>query len=48
MLAIFAFLLIGATSTIVLLRWKWAPKVNASTDDDAVAQALPASGRTRA
>lgn len=28
MMAIFAFLLIGATSTVVLLRRKWAPKVN--------------------
>ncbi|WP_459906027.1 hypothetical protein [Caballeronia sp. HLA56] len=28
MMAIFAFLLIGATSTVVLLRREWAPKVN--------------------
>ncbi|SFU18331.1 MFS transporter [Paraburkholderia aspalathi] len=28
MMAIFAFLLIGATSTVVLLQRKWAPKVN--------------------
>lgn len=28
MMAIFAFLLIGATSTVVLLKRKWAPKVN--------------------
>ena len=48
MLAIFAFLLLGATSAIVLLRRKWAPKVNASAPDDAVAQVLPASDRTRA
>ena len=31
MMAIFAFLLIGATSTVVLLRRKWAPKVNDMT-----------------
>lgn len=30
MLAIFVFLLLGATSTLVLLQWKWAPKVNES------------------
>lgn len=30
MMAIFAFLLIGATSTVVLLQRKWAPRVNAS------------------
>jgi MFS family permease len=35
MLAIFAFLLLGATSTVVLLRRKWAPKVNAGPDEDA-------------
>ena len=28
MMAIFAFLLVGATSTLVLLQRKWAPKVN--------------------
>ncbi|WP_235443113.1 MFS transporter [Caballeronia mineralivorans] len=28
MMAIFAFLLIGATSTVVLLKRKWAPKIN--------------------
>jgi MFS transporter, ACS family, D-galactonate transporter len=28
MLAIFVFLLLGATSTFVLLRRKWAPRVN--------------------
>ncbi|QBR01421.1 MFS transporter [Paraburkholderia pallida] len=28
MLAIFVFLVLGATSTVVLLQWKWAPKVN--------------------
>jgi MFS transporter, ACS family, D-galactonate transporter len=28
MTAIFAFLLLGATSTVVLLRREWAPKVN--------------------
>ncbi|NKJ49860.1 MFS transporter [Burkholderia sp. SG-MS1] len=28
MLAIFVFLMLGATSTVVLLRRKWAPKVN--------------------
>jgi MFS transporter, ACS family, D-galactonate transporter len=32
MMAIFAFLLIGATSTLVLLQWKWVPKVNATND----------------
>ncbi len=30
MLAIFVFLLLGAASTLVLLQWKWAPKVNES------------------
>ncbi|CAG9259190.1 MFS transporter [Paraburkholderia caribensis] len=34
MLAIFGFLLLGATSTVVLLRRKWAPKVNSSVYDD--------------
>jgi MFS family permease len=53
MLAIFVFLLLGAISTIVLLRRKWAPKINASTHDDsrndnAAAQALRASGSNRA
>jgi sugar phosphate permease len=33
MLAIFAFLLLGAASTVVLLRRKWAPKVNAPVRD---------------
>jgi len=33
MLAIFVFLLLGATSTVVLLQRKWAPKVNASPAD---------------
>jgi hypothetical protein len=28
MMAIFAFLLMGATSTAVLLQRKWAPKIN--------------------
>jgi MFS transporter, ACS family, D-galactonate transporter len=28
MMAIFLFLLLGATSTLVLLQRKWAPKVN--------------------
>jgi sugar phosphate permease len=42
MLAIFAFLLLGATSTIVLLRRKWAPKVNASAHNDDAAQATSA------
>ena len=28
MLAIFGFLLLGATSTLVLMQRKWAPKVN--------------------
>ena len=28
MMAVFAFLLLGATSTLVLMRRKWAPKVN--------------------
>ncbi|HEX3379908.1 MAG TPA: MFS transporter [Paraburkholderia sp.] len=32
MMAIFAFLLIGATSTLVLLQRKWVPKVNATND----------------
>ena len=31
MLAIFAFLILGATSTVVLLRREWAPKVNEDT-----------------
>lgn len=30
MLAIFVFLILGATGTVVLLRRKWAPKINAS------------------
>ncbi|MDR5755140.1 MULTISPECIES: MFS transporter [unclassified Caballeronia] len=33
MLAIFAFLLLGAASTVVLLRRKWAPRVNAPVRD---------------
>ncbi len=33
MLAIFMFLLLGATSTVVLLRREWAPKVNESAFD---------------
>ncbi|WP_250437687.1 MULTISPECIES: MFS transporter [unclassified Caballeronia] len=33
MLAIFVFLLLGAASTVVLLRRKWAPKVNAPMRD---------------
>jgi MFS family permease len=33
MLAIFVFLLVGATSTVVLLRRKWAPKINESDRD---------------
>lgn len=32
MMAIFAFLLIGATSTLVLLQRKWVPKVNATNE----------------
>jgi MFS family permease len=28
MMAIFGFLILGAASTVVLMRWKWAPKVN--------------------
>jgi MFS family permease len=39
MIAIFIFLLLGATSTIVLLRRKWAPKVNASVHDADAAEA---------
>ena len=38
MMAIFVFLLIGATSTVVLLQRKWAPKVN-----DIAEQAPPAT-----
>lgn len=30
MLAIFVFLTLGATSTVILMQWKWAPKVNES------------------
>jgi hypothetical protein len=30
MLAIFMFLILGAAGTVVLLQWKWAPKVNAT------------------
>lgn len=29
MMVIFLFLLIGATNTMVMFRWKWAPKINA-------------------
>jgi MFS family permease len=29
-LAIFMFLILGAAGTVVLLQWKWAPKVNAT------------------
>ncbi|WP_246793013.1 MFS transporter [Burkholderia perseverans] len=32
MMAIFTFLLVGATATIVLMRRKWAPKVNEAAD----------------
>jgi MFS transporter, ACS family, D-galactonate transporter len=46
MLAIFVFLLLGAASTVVLLRREWAPKVNQG--DGALAQTLPASTRTSA
>lgn len=50
MLAIFVFLLLGATSTVVLLRRKWAPKVNSSAYDDQqtasmAAQTSPDAGR---
>ena len=50
MLAIFVFLLLGATSTVVLLRRKWAPKVNSSAYDEqqtanVAAQTLPDAGR---
>ncbi|WP_240655401.1 MFS transporter [Paraburkholderia phosphatilytica] len=34
MLAIFVFLMLGAASTVVLLRWEWAPKVIESTLDE--------------
>lgn len=37
MLAIFVFLLLGATSTIVLLQRKWAPKVNQPAHEQAEA-----------
>ncbi|WP_418017040.1 MFS transporter [Paraburkholderia caribensis] len=50
MLAIFVFLLLGATSTVVLLRRKWAPKVNSNATDEqqtanVAAQTLPDTGR---
>ncbi|BFG77976.1 MFS transporter [Paraburkholderia terrae] len=50
MLAIFVFLLLGATSTVVLLRRKWAPKVNSNAYDEqqtanVAAQTLPDAGR---
>ncbi len=35
MLAIFVFLLLGASSTVVLLRRKWAPKVNEGAGEQA-------------
>ncbi|WP_233857195.1 MFS transporter [Paraburkholderia sp. HD33-4] len=49
MLAIFVFLLLGATSTVVLLQRKWAPKVDASDmearlNDDATIQTLTGVG----
>jgi MFS transporter, ACS family, D-galactonate transporter len=40
MLAIFAFLLLGAASTAILFRREWAPKVND------LEHALPAAART--
>jgi ACS family D-galactonate transporter-like MFS transporter len=42
MMAIFAFLLMGATSTLVLLQRKWAPKVNADFDLGAQQRLHPA------
>jgi MFS transporter, ACS family, D-galactonate transporter len=48
MLAIFAFLLLGATSTVVLLRRKWAPRVNATADMADESAASPAIGTTPA
>ena len=42
MLAIFGFLLTGATSTVVLLQRKWAPKANTVADQSAqAAMAIP-------
>lgn len=38
MLAIFVFLLLGATSTVVLLRRKWAPRVNQPGSEQAGGQ----------
>ncbi|GAB5097541.1 MFS transporter [Caballeronia sp. HLA56] len=40
MLAIFAFLLLGATGTIILLRRKWAPKVDIKSYGDLSAPAF--------
>jgi ACS family D-galactonate transporter-like MFS transporter len=42
MLAIFGFLLLGATSTLVLMQRKWAPKVNETSAAPAAAAAVPA------
>ncbi|MEM5311122.1 MFS transporter [Paraburkholderia sp. JHI869] len=39
MLAIFVFLILGATSTVILLQRKWAPKVNESVPETQQAEA---------
>ncbi|KXU83114.1 MFS transporter [Paraburkholderia monticola] len=44
MMAIFAFLLIGATSTLVLLQRKWVPKVNATNDSPAQIESRNCAG----
>ncbi|MDR5832300.1 MFS transporter [Caballeronia sp. LP006] len=46
MLAIFAFLLIGATNTIVMLRREWEPKVN-SVENSYVCRSNPANADCR-
>jgi MFS family permease len=41
MMAIFMFLLLGATSTVVLMRRKWAPKVNEPAEEPSERKASP-------
>jgi ACS family D-galactonate transporter-like MFS transporter len=42
MMAIFGFLLVGATSTVIMFQRKWAPKVNETSAAPAAAAAVPA------
>lgn len=47
MMAIFIFLLIGAASTIVLMRRRWAPKVNDAAQESSGREAHPPAAMSR-